>query len=188
MELARRVRPDLADKLSFDGTTAMRQEIAQVIPQYAGIQHLKQAGDQFQYGGAHLCFGWNFPTADGKAHFVALSPSQRELPEGCFLVATRRGKQFNSMVQERKDSITGAMREAVLISPTDAEQLGLKDGDAVILKNELGELKGRVYIAPIKPGNLQVHWPEGNVLLDKSKRSKEGVPDYNALVRLEKPT
>ena len=188
MELARRVRPDLAEKLSFDGTTAMRQEIAQVIPQYAGIQHLKQAGDQFQYGGAHLCFGWNFPTADGKAHFVALSPSQRELPEGCFLVATRRGKQFNSMVQERKDSITGAMREAVLISPTDAEQLGLKDGDAVILKNELGELKGRVYIAPIKPGNLQVHWPEGNVLLDKSKRSKEGVPDYNALVRLEKPT
>ncbi|HEY9794799.1 MAG TPA: FdhF/YdeP family oxidoreductase [Leptolyngbyaceae cyanobacterium] len=188
MELARRVRPDLAEKLSFDGTTAMRQEIAQVIPQYAGIQHLKQAEDQFQYGGAHLCFGWNFPTADGKAHFVALSPSQRELPEGCFLVATRRGKQFNSMVQERKDSITGAMREAVLISPTDAEQLGLKDGDAVILKNELGELKGRVYIAPIKPGNLQVHWPEGNVLLDKSKRSKEGVPDYNALVRLEKPT
>jgi molybdopterin-dependent oxidoreductase alpha subunit len=188
MELARRVRPDLAEKLSFDGTTGMRQEIAQVIPQYAGIQHLKQAGDQFQYGGAHLCFGWNFPTADGKAHFVGLLPSQRELPEGCFLVATRRGKQFNSMVQERKDSITGAMREAVLISLTDAEPLGLKDGDAVILKNELGELKGRVYLAPIKPGNLQVHWPEGNVLLDKSKRSKEGVPDYNALVRLEKQT
>ena len=90
------------------------------------------------------------------------------------------------MVQERKDAITGAVREAVLMSQTDAEQLGLKDGDAVILKNELGEYKGQVYIAPIKPGNLQVHWPEGNVLLDKSKRAKEGVPDYNALVRLEK--
>jgi anaerobic selenocysteine-containing dehydrogenase len=101
-------------------------------------------------------------------------------------VATRRGKQFNSMVQERKDAITGAVREAVLMSQVDAQQLGLKDGDAVILKNELGELRGRVYIAPIKPGNLQVHWPEGNVLLDKSKRSKEGVPDYNTLVHLEK--
>jgi molybdopterin-dependent oxidoreductase alpha subunit len=207
MELARRVRPEIADKLHFscevgvspaledgrgkmpipqESTTAIRQEIAQIIPQYAGIQHLKEAGDQFQYGGSHLCFGWNFPTPDGKARFAALSPFQRELPEGCFLVATRRGKQFNSMVQERKDSITGAMREAVLMSQVDADQLGLKDGDAVILKNELGELKGRVYIAPIKPGNLQVHWPEGNVLLDKSKRSKEGVPDYNALVRLER--
>jgi len=185
MELAEHVREDLADKLGFDSTSAIRQEIVQVIPQYAGIQHLKEAGDQFQYGGAHLCFGWNFPTPDGKAHFAALSPSQQELPEGCFLVATRRGKQFNSMVQERKDAITGAVREAVLMSQVDAEQLGLKDGDAVILSNDLGELQGRVFIAPIKPGNLQVHWPEGNVLLDKSKRSQEGVPDYNALVRLE---
>jgi predicted molibdopterin-dependent oxidoreductase YjgC len=184
-ELAKRVRPDLADQLNFDGTAAIRQEIAQVIPLYAGIQHLKEAGDQFQYGGSHLCFGWNFPTPDGKAHFAPVSHRERELPEGYFLVATRRGKQFNSMVQERKDAITGAVREAVLMSQVDAEQLGLKDGDGVILKNELGELKGRVFIAPIKPGNLQVHWPEGNVLLDKSKRSKEGVPDYNALVRLE---
>jgi predicted molibdopterin-dependent oxidoreductase YjgC len=84
MELARRVRPDLAEKLSFDGTTAMRQEIAQVIPQYAGIQHLKQAGDQFQYGGAHLCFGWNFPTADGKAHFVALFAIATRITRGLF--------------------------------------------------------------------------------------------------------
>ena len=187
MELARRVRPELAEQLQFEGTAAIRQEIAQVIPQYAGIQHLKEAGDQFQYGGSHLCFGWNFPTPDGKAHFSALSLPQKELPEGCFLVATRRGKQFNSMVQERKDAITGAVREAVLISRVDAEKLGLKDGDAVRLKNQLGKFKGRIYIALIKPGNLQVHWPEGNVLLDRNKRSPEvGIPDYNAIVHLEK--
>ncbi|AVH64183.1 FdhF/YdeP family oxidoreductase [Nostoc sp. 'Peltigera membranacea cyanobiont' N6] len=188
LELARRVKPDLADKLAFADTAAIRQEIAQVVPQYAGIQHLQQAGDQFQYGGSHLCFGWNFPTADGKAHFGVLLPRQRELPEGYFLVATRRGKQFNSMVQERKDAITGAMREAVLINAADAAQLDLKDGDKVILKNDLGELLCQVYIAPIQSGNLQVHWPEGNVLLDKSKRSLEGVPDYNAIARLEKQT
>jgi molybdopterin-dependent oxidoreductase alpha subunit len=186
LELARRVQPDLADKLAFADTAAIRREIAQVVPQYAGIQHLQQAGDQFQYGGSHLCFGWNFPTADGKAHFGVLLPRQRELPEGYFLVATRRGKQFNSMVQERKDAITGAVREAVLINAGDAALLDLKDGDKVILKNELGELPCQVYIAPIQSGNLQVHWPEGNVLIDKSKRSLEGVPDYNAIARLEK--
>ncbi|MEH2359179.1 FdhF/YdeP family oxidoreductase [Nostoc sp.] len=188
LELARRVKPDLADKLAFADTAAIRQEIAQVVPQYAGIQHLQQAGDQFQYGGSHLCFGWNFPTADGKAHFGVLLPRQRELPEGYFLLATRRGKQFNSMVQERKDAITGAVREAVLMNAADAVELGLKDCDRVILKNDLGELFCQVYIAPIQSGNLQVHWPEGNVLLDKSKRSLEGVPDYNAVVRLEKQT
>jgi molybdopterin-dependent oxidoreductase alpha subunit len=186
MELARRIRPEFAEKIGFDSTPAIRAEIARIIPQYAGIQHLRAAGDQFQYGGSHLCFGWNFPTPDGKAHFAVVSPSQPELPEGCFLVSTRRGKQFNSMVQERKDAITGAVREAVLMSSKDVEKLGLKDGDAVVLKNELGTYHGKVYAAPIKPGNLQVHWPEGNVLLDRNKLSKEGVPDYNAVVRLER--
>jgi len=186
MELARRVHPELSDKLHFETTAEMRQEIAQVIPQYAGIQHLKEQGDQFQYGGSHLCFGWKFPTPNGKAHFSVLSPSFDELPAGYFFVATRRGKQFNSMVQERKDAITGALREAVLINPIDAEKLNLKDGDKVLLKNDWGEYQGRVYIAPMKPRNIQVHWPEGNILLDKNKRSSEGVPDYNALVCLEK--
>jgi molybdopterin-dependent oxidoreductase alpha subunit len=186
LELAKLVRPDLADKLSFANTAAIRQEIAQVIPLYAGIQHLKVPGDQFQYGGSHLCFGWNFPTPDGKAHFAILSPQVKELPEGCFFVATRRGKQFNSMVQERKDAITGAQREAIFMNGSDAEKLGLQDGDSVVLKNDLGELQGRVYLAPIQSSNLQVHWPEGNILLNKGKRSLEGVPDYNAIARLEK--
>ena len=188
MELAQRVRPDLADKLQFKDTAAIRQEIARVVPQYSGIQHLKQAGDQFQYGGPHLCFGWQFPTPDGKARFSIVGSSDlASLPEGSFKVATRRGKQFNSMVQERKDAITGAEREAVLISPVDAKTLGLDEGALVVLKNDWGEFKGKIYIAPIKPGNLQVHWPEGNVLLDRGKRSPEvGVPDYNAVVRLER--
>ena len=188
MDLAQRVRPELADKLQFENTTAIRQEIAQVIPQYSGIQHLKQAGDQFQYGGAHLCLGWQFPTPDGKARFsTAGATDLASLPKGSFRVTTRRGKQFNSMVQEHKDAITGAVREAVLMSPVDTQQLGLNEADTVVLKNDWGEFKGKVYTAPIKPGNLQVHWPEGNVLLDRGKRSAEvGVPDYNAVVRLEK--
>ena len=188
MELAQRVRPHLADKLQFENTAAIRQEIAQVIPQYSGIQHLKHAGDQFQYGGPHLCFGWQFPTPDGKARFSTVRASHlASLPENYFRVATRRGKQFNSMVQERQDAITGAEREAVLMSRIDAKNLGLNEGAVVVLKNDWGEFKGRVYLAPIKPGNLQVHWPEGNMLLDRGKRSPEvGVPDYNAVVRLEK--
>jgi anaerobic selenocysteine-containing dehydrogenase len=186
-EIAQRVRPELAEQLAFTDTAAMRQEIARIVPLYAGIQHLKEAGDQFQYGGAHLCFGWTFPTADGKAHFVALSPTAKPLPAGYFNVATRRGKQFNSMVQESKDAITGARREAVLMSPTDIEKLGLRAGDRVRLKNDRGEFLGVIFTAPIKPGNLQIHWPEGNGLLDRDRRSPEvGIPDYNAVVQLEK--
>lgn len=178
------MRPELSPYLTFENTAALRAEIAQVVPQYAGMQHLQEEGDQFQYGGSHLCFGWKFPTPDGKAHFSIITPERLMVPEGCFLVATRRGKQFNSMVQESKDAITGARRDAILISEEDAFKLGLTDGDRVTLKNAQGEYRGSVYLAPVKPGNLQIHWPEGNVLLDKSRRSAAGVPDYNAVVSL----
>jgi molybdopterin-dependent oxidoreductase alpha subunit len=187
MDLARRVRPDLADRLRFDGTAGIRQEIARAIPFYDGIQHLRVAGDQFQYGGPYLCAGWRFPTPDGKAHFSAVPVPKRQVPDGAFVVATRRGRQFNSMVQGSRDALTGAGRQAVLINREDAARLSIADGDAVILRSAAGEFRGRARIAPMKPGNLEVHWPEGNVLIDRRRRSPEaGIPDYNAVVRIEK--
>ncbi len=187
LDLARRVRPELAAVLGCTSTPAIRAEIAQVVPMYAGIETLKAAGDQVQYGGRHLCADWVFPTPDGKAHFTAVPLARRDVPDGMFQLATRRGKQFNSMVHEQIDAITGAAREAVLISRADAERLGLGAGDAVVLRNEQGELAGRIVIAPIQPGNLQVHWPEGNVLLSPTRRSPAShIPDFNALVSLEK--
>ena len=57
----------------------------------------------------------------------------------------------------------------------------------VRLSSQHGEYEGRVFIAPVTRRNLQVHWPEGNVLLDHGKRSPEShVPDYNAFVRVER--
>lgn len=184
-ELARRVRPELARQMTFRDTAHIRAEIARIIPFYDGIQHLHKPGDQFQYGGAHLCAGWNFPTPDGKAHFAPVAPPDCTIPPGMFALSTRRGKQFNSMVHERTDAITGAGRDAVLINPTDAAALGLRNGDEVVLSNEIGQLRGRVLIAPIRSRNLQVHWPEGNVLIDGTRRAPgAGIPDYNALVSL----
>jgi predicted molibdopterin-dependent oxidoreductase YjgC len=187
MDLARRVRPDLADRLRFDGTPAIREEIARAIPFYDGIQGLARAGDQFQYGGRRLCAGWRFPTPDGKARFSVVPLPARRVPDGAFVVATRRGKQFNSMVQERRDALTGAAREAVLMNREDAARLGLRDADRVLLRSATGEFRGRVRIAPVRPGNLEVHWPEGNALIDRRRRSPEaGIPDYTAVVWVER--
>jgi len=186
-ELARRARPALADSLSFRDTAAIRAEIGRVVPEYAGIEQLAQPGDQFQYGGPQLCWDWKFPTPDGKAHFTPVAPPNQDWPAGSFMVSTRRGKQFNSMVHEARDSLTGAGRETVLISPVDADRLGLRDGDRIRLSNSVGSFNGRAQIAPVQPGNLQLHWPEGNVLIGRHTRSpKSGIPDYNAAVWLEK--
>jgi molybdopterin-dependent oxidoreductase alpha subunit len=186
-EITKRAKPELADAIHFGGTAAIRADIAKAIPSYEGIQNLMKEGDQFQYGGRQLCWGWKFNTADGKAHFSIVGLPQVEIPEDRFAVATRRGKQFNSMVHDRSDEITGAVREAVLMNREDADRLRLRDGDRVLLSNEFGRFSGQVCIAPVKPRNLEVHWPEGEILIDRGRRSPQaGIPDYNAFVTVEK--
>jgi anaerobic selenocysteine-containing dehydrogenase len=110
----------------------------------------------------------------------------RGVPPGHFAVATRRGKQFNSMVQADRDPLTGARRDDVLVNVVDLRALGMADGDPVVVRSDVGTLAGRARAAPVLPGTLQVHWPEGAVLLDPRRRSPEsGVPDYNTVATLE---
>jgi len=186
LELARRVhkdRPGLAERLSVPDMAALRNEIAAVVPLYQGIEMLTKKGDQVQYGGPHLCAGWRFPTPSGKARFGVVPLPAERVPPGAFLATSRRGKQFNSMVHADVDRLTGARRDHVFMSPSDAERLGLKDDQAIILKSEHGAFNGRVMTAPVAIGSLQVHWPEGNQLLDPRRRSRVSkIPDYNAVV------
>src|SRR3712207_2751896 len=56
-ELAARVRPDLAHAFAWRTNQALRAEIAEVVPLYAGIETLAKTGDEVQYGGRHLPFG-----------------------------------------------------------------------------------------------------------------------------------
>ena len=104
-----------------------------------------------------------------------------------FIVSTRRGKQFNSIVYADVDPINGAPRDAVLMNPDDAAMLHFVQNDRVILKNDVGIFRGRVFLAPIARGNLQIHWPEGNVIIPRGIHDTlGGVPDYNATVRVER--
>ncbi|MFI9589369.1 FdhF/YdeP family oxidoreductase [Nonomuraea sp. NPDC052265] len=182
-ELAARTRPEIADHVRFTGTPQIRAEIEQVVPFYQGISGLRKFGDNVQYGGRHLFADGRFQTPDGLAVFSVVEPPALERPDGTFKVATRRGKQFNSMVHERLDGFNGAAREAVLMSAYDADRLGLADGAPVELRAGERSYQGKVLRAPVMPGNLQIHWPEGNVLLDEARRSPQArIPDYNALV------
>jgi anaerobic selenocysteine-containing dehydrogenase len=148
---------------------------------------LAKKGDALQWGGRTLCVGGLFPTADGRAHFAALVPPELYLPEGEFLMGCRRGRQFNSMVQEDRDPLTGARRTDVLMSQQDGDALGLRDGDAIIVRSDVGELEGRYKRAAIKPRNVQVHWPEGNALLRRGATDPVcGIPDYHTTVRIER--
>jgi anaerobic selenocysteine-containing dehydrogenase len=85
------------------------------------------------------------------------------------------------------DPINGTPRDAVLMNPEDASRLGLEQSDRVTLRNDLGGFEGRIFLAPIARGNLQIHWPEGNVIIRRGVTDPAGgVPDYNAQVEVEK--
>jgi molybdopterin-dependent oxidoreductase alpha subunit len=200
-----RAFPDRASQIRFDGAADIRAEIGRVVPLYRGIENLRAKGDQIQWGGRTLYADGRFATVDGKAHFALVRSRSEDTAETAttaekrvfsatsalsavpsFRVSTRRGKQFNSMIQREVDPLTGARRDDVLVSADDLRALDLAEGAPVVLTSATGSFRGRLKSAPIKPGNLEVHWPEGNTLLSASAIDPDSMePDYNAAVTLE---
>ncbi|MEM1413518.1 MAG: FdhF/YdeP family oxidoreductase [Myxococcota bacterium] len=168
----------------YEDATAIRQDIGATIPAYAPIAGLAKKGDQFQWGGPRLCEE-RFGTPSGKGRFVVAPVPDRRLPKGQLHLATRRGKQFNSLIQSEVDQLTGAARDHVLLAAEDMRALGVREDAAVVIESPHGRFAGRARAAPIRPGNAQMHWPEANVLLPADKRDPGGrVPDYNVVVTL----
>ena len=70
------------------------------------------------------------------------------------------------------------------VSKADAEKWSLKEGDSIALTNDLGTMKGTLRLANIRPGNVQVHWPEGNIIISRRYDPVSGEPDYNAFAKI----
>ena len=81
------------------------------------------------------------PRRTARRTFAAVSaavPPRRIRPRAATAVrrvSTRRGKQFNSMVQREVDPLTGARRDDILISPDDLERSAPPEGAAVRLRS-----------------------------------------------------
>jgi len=203
-EVMARVRPNRAEQIRFETAADIRAEIARAVPLYRGIETLKAKGDQIQWGGRTLYADGRFATPDGKAHFSAIGRLHAERAEhaeqnlsavsassalNVFRVSTRRGKQFNSMIQREVDPLTGARRDDIFINAEDLHRLRLSEGSQVELRSASGTFRGRLKVMAVTAGNLEVHWPEGNTLLSASAIDPDSMePDYNAAVTLEPVT
>jgi molybdopterin-dependent oxidoreductase alpha subunit len=182
--VARHADPERAARIfPWQDTQDIRDEIERVCPTYKGIADMRKKGDNFQYGGPRLLVD-RFLTPDGKGHFTAVNLPEENIPAGRFFLSTRRGKQFNSMVYEDQDPLTGARRDDILMAEEDVKRLGLRPGDRILLRNDRGEYHGRVRVDRVKPGSVQGHWPEVNVVVPAGCLDPSGVPDYNAVVEI----
>ena len=186
VDLAQRALPDeKKSKVAFNNSEEILQEMDRVIPSYRGIKDLKKEGDSFQYGGPMLLQDGICNTPDGRARFSAVQPKNEVPQEGKFYLATRRGKQFNSIVYGTADSLVGSKRrDEIFVSQNDASKFGLVDGSRIKLQSDTGEFEGVCKIAKVHPGTLQMFWPESNVLISRRIDPQSQEPDYNTVVRI----
>lgn len=177
------------DKALFgwQSTADVRAEMGRLMPLYAGIENLGAEGQWVQWGGARL--GANgFPNMPGgRALFSDVPIPTPVIPEGKLMLATRRGKQFNSITYGQKDPITHARRrDVVLFHGDDLRALGIADGERVVLRSEVGQMEATAKVGPCRRRHVQAFWPEANVLLARRYDPVSGEPDYNALVSVER--
>ncbi len=188
IDIAKRVKPQLADKINFNSTSDIREEIAKIIPIYDGIQNLKQKGDEFQWGGKILGEDGIFPTSDSKAHFSSLKVLNRYLSKNSFNLITRRAKQFNSMIFGDADPFMDTKRSDIILSKKDMLALELKSGDLIELESNIGKYIGKVREGEIKARTVLMYWPEANVLLDNRQiEPKSKIPAFQGgIVKIKK--
>lgn len=110
------------------------------------------------------------------------------LANGEFMIVTRRGKQFNSIVHAETDTLNREGRDAVLIRAESARKLSLNENDNIRIYNSFGEYYGIVRFADIAEDNIQVYWPEANALLDPTALSPLAkIPAYKSVkAKIEK--
>ena len=186
--IGRKLRPELTDLFGWRDTKQLREEMAALMPLYAGIEKLEKEGDSVQWGGPRLG-AESFPTPDGRAHFSVVRIPRIDVPEGRFLLTMRRGKQFNSMTYGNTDPLTaGSPRHAILLDARDMQELGVEDGDAIVLRSERAQMHATAKAGPCRRQHVQGYWPECNVLLERRYDPQSGEPDYNTTVAIERVT
>jgi predicted molibdopterin-dependent oxidoreductase YjgC len=185
--IGRALKPSQPQLFAWQSTTDVRREMGLTMPLYAGIEKLDTEGQWVQWGGARLG-GNGFPNMpDGRALFSTVSIPVPALPEGKFMLTTRRGKQFNSITYGHKDPITAASaRDVVFFHPDDLRDLDIAEGERIRLRSSLGQMEATARTGPCRRRHLQAFWPEANVLVSRTYDPVSGEPDYNAVVSVEK--
>ncbi len=184
--IAKKLIPNAAMYFPYKDTAEIREEMDNIMPLYKGIKNLKKFGDNFVWGGDRLFSDMKFKaTPDSKAKFILPDIKCYEISSNEFILSTRRGRQFNSMILETKDPQTGGSdRSTIFINSHDAKIYGFHEGAKVAVISAFGETECILKYADVAKGTVQMFWPECNALIPTETDPISGEPDYNVCVRL----
>ncbi len=189
----------------FRTASDVMDEIARVTPSWRGVSHRRLAnGPGLQYPvpdadhpGTDFLFADDFPTPDGKALMVPvefLPPA--ELPDADYPFVLNTGRQMyhwhtGTMTRRSQALDSREPTPIVELSPADAAELGVGDGDPVLVTSRRGQLRISVRLSD-RVARRQVfipmHYREAaaNLLTNPALDPYAGIPEYKVCaVRVE---
>ncbi len=181
-------------------------EIARVTPNWRGVSHARLAervgGLQYPvpdatHEGTDFLFPDRFPTADGRARLVAteyLPPA--ELPDAEYPFFMNTGRQmyhWHTGTMTRRSTALDARESTatVELNPADAEELGVRDGEEVVITSRRNSIRIAVRCSD-RVARRQVfvpmHYREAaaNLLTNPALDGPSGIPEFKVCaVRVE---
>jgi molybdopterin-dependent oxidoreductase alpha subunit len=189
---------------------AVRELIAELIPDYADIAQIGASRKEFHIPGRALD-DYRFGTPSGKARFRAISLAEpahdgsngadaslgernghgptNGASECLTLMTIRSEGQFNTVVYDEEDLYRGQeRRDVILMNPEDLQRHGLKVDQRVRVKSQSGEMRYILVRAfDIRAGNALMYYPEANVLVGREVDPLSKTPAFKAVTITVKP-
>lgn len=180
----------------FENSADVMVEIARVTPSWRGVTHERLVGPGLQYPvhdhqhpGTSFLFDDRFPTTDGRATLVPveyLPPA--ELPDDGFPFVMNTGRQLyhwhtGTMTRRSLGLDSREPTPTVELSPPDAAELGVGDGDPVRITSRRGSIEIAVRLSPrVARGQVFVpmHYREAcaNLLTNPVLDPYAGIPEF----------
>jgi formate dehydrogenase major subunit len=193
LELSRRV----GLHTPFANAAEVMEEIATVTPSWQGVSHARLDGTggllypvlDAHHPGTAFLFGDAFPTADGRAQLVPvefLPPAEMPDDEYPFILNTgRQMYHWHTGTMTRRSTALDARESSptVELSPEDARELGVTDGEEVLVASRRGEIRIAVRLSP-RVARRQVfipmHYREAavNLLTNPALDPYAGIPEF----------
>jgi formate dehydrogenase major subunit len=200
IELSRR----LGLHTPFATAAEVMDEIARVTPSWRGVSHARLGGPGLQYPvpdsehpGTTFLFDDAFPTTDGRATLVPvelLPPA--ELPDDEYPFMLNTGRQmyhWHTGTMTRRSGALDARESAptVELSPDDARELGVADGEEVLVTSRRGAVRIAARVSSRVARRqifIPMHYREAaaNLLTNPALDPYAGIPEFKVCaVRVE---
>jgi molybdopterin-dependent oxidoreductase alpha subunit len=165
----------------------LRQEIARVVPGMARVAKIDETREEFHIAGRTF-HEPRFATPDGRARFHVTPLPEMANGAEFRLMTLRSEGQFNTVVYEEEDVYRGTRRrDVVLMAAEDAERVGVREDERVVVETETGRLEVSVVIAPIRARNLAMYYPEANVLVPRRLDPRSRTPAFKSMAARVRP-